>query len=304
MSRVGAAPRAAVPAPSAQPRAAVQISSARAEASRRNGAKSRGPKTPDGKARSAQNALKHGLRAAKYVVLPEEDGAEFAALEAAMVEELAPVGALQTVLARRVAIAAWRLARADRIEVELFAERSWGADPNPGLALIRDGNGTRSFETLLRYRGAAMAEFWRALKTLKALQAEQAARQPAEAARAMAAPASRPGARVAHRPGPDEPERSAALRLDHAMPAPPLPGRALHVSAAPWLRNEPDSRSNLRASVQPGDRASPSSEPRGRDPDPIDVRSLPRSLPISGAPALQSSAPIVNDRRPSLPRRS
>jgi hypothetical protein len=27
------------------------------------------------------------------------------------------------------------------------------------------GNGTRSFETLLRYRGAAMAEFWRALRT-------------------------------------------------------------------------------------------------------------------------------------------
>ena len=39
-----------------------------------------------------------------------------------------------------------------------------------------DGNGPRSFETLLRYRGAAMAEFWRALRTLKALQAEEALR--------------------------------------------------------------------------------------------------------------------------------
>ena len=35
------------------------------------------------------------------MVLPEEDAAEFAALEAALLEELAPVGALQTVLARR-----------------------------------------------------------------------------------------------------------------------------------------------------------------------------------------------------------
>ena len=113
MSGIGAAPRAAVPAP---PRAAVSVSNARAEASRRNGARSRGPKTPEGKARSAQNALKHGLRVPKYVVLPDEDAAEFAELQAALLEELAPVGALQIVLARRVAIAAWRLARADRLE--------------------------------------------------------------------------------------------------------------------------------------------------------------------------------------------
>ena len=102
MSRIGAASCAAVP-----------VSNARATASRRNGARSRGPQSKEGKARSAQNALKHGMRAQKYVVLPDEDAAEFAGLEAALVEELAPVGALQTVLARRVAIAAWRLARAD-----------------------------------------------------------------------------------------------------------------------------------------------------------------------------------------------
>jgi hypothetical protein len=120
-------------------RAAVSVSNARTEASRKNGAKSPGPRTPEGKARSAQNALKHGLRAQKYLVLPEEDADEFAGLEAALIEELAPVGVLQTVLARRVVVAAWRLARADRIEVELFAERRF-RDGGLGNALIRDGN--------------------------------------------------------------------------------------------------------------------------------------------------------------------
>ena len=228
MSGIGAALRAAVP-----------VSNARAEASRRNGAKSRGPKTPDGKARAAQNALKHGLRAQKYLVLPDEDAAEFEVLEAALVEELAPVGTLQTVLARRVAVAEWRLARADRIEIELFAERQ---SPNGdlGLALIRGGNGARSFETLLRYRGAAMAEFWRALRTLKALQAEQAIEAgPALATRVPTAHSGVPTTRppLVHHPRPNEPE-CALARPEYLLDELPA-RRALHEPAAPWLPNEP-----------------------------------------------------------------
>jgi hypothetical protein len=185
------------------------------------------------------------MRAEKYVVLPEEDAAEFADLEAAMIEELAPVGALQTVLARRVAIAAWRLARADRIETDLFQERHI-AGGSLGLAVIRDGHGTRSFETLLRYRGAAMAEFWRALRTLKALQAEQAIEtgpalevHPPEA-HPLDAPLTAPAARrpLVHRPQPDEPER----RLEYILPEPPARGRTLHEPAAPWTPNEPEPR--------------------------------------------------------------
>jgi hypothetical protein len=157
------------------------LPSARAEASRRNGAKSKGPKTPEGKARSAQNALKHGLRAQKCVVLPGERESAFAAFEAALLEELAPQGALQSVLAHRVVAASWRLARSERLEAELFARMMDGG--SMGLALIRDCNGARSFDTLLRYRGGTLAELWRALRTLKALQTEGRAQQVREAAR-------------------------------------------------------------------------------------------------------------------------
>ncbi|MGH6884729.1 MAG: hypothetical protein ACREGK_01475 [Geminicoccales bacterium] len=104
-------------------------------------------------------------------MLPGEDAAAFAAPEAALMEELAPDGALQSLLAARIARAAWRLERAERIEAELF-ERHADRDGNLGLALIRDGNGARAFDTLLRYRGTTLAELWRALRLLKALQAE------------------------------------------------------------------------------------------------------------------------------------
>jgi hypothetical protein len=248
----------------AAPRAAVSVSSARAEASRRNGAKSRGPQTPEGKARSAQNALKHGLRAQKHVVLPDEDAVEFAALEAALHTELAPRGMLQSILVRRIARAAWRLDRADRMEAEMLEERRYG-DAGLGLALIRDGNGTRSFDTLLRYRGAAMAEFMRSLRMLKALQAEQAARPVRAAA-------------LAEAPTPDAPPRPAAV-------APILAAEAVDRPASrDRSPMEPKSCGNPRKSAPPDDR------PSGRNPGPAPVRPLPLPTPGLGRPAVQRSA--------------
>jgi hypothetical protein len=63
-------------------------------------------------------------------------------------------------------------------------ERRYVAEVGVGVALIRDGNGTRSVETVLRYRGAAQAELLRALKALRAEQAATARAIAAEPARA------------------------------------------------------------------------------------------------------------------------
>ena len=203
--------------------------SARARASRINGARSRGPRTAAGKARSSRNALRHGLCAKKLAVLPDEDAAALAAFEAALVAELAPEGALQAVLAERVVSAAWRLARADRIETEVLAFRR-GLDGDLGLALIRDGNGTRAVETVLRYRGAALAEFLRALRTLQALQAEARAGAGLPAAspvrrRARLRPKDFMRARSSHAPSPEPasaPHPAPARGHPAAAPAPRL----------------------------------------------------------------------------------
>jgi hypothetical protein len=166
------------------------LSPARAAASRRNGAKSRGPKTPEGKARSALNALKHGLCAGKAVVIGDEDWDMFDELEAALIEEMAPQSPMQAVLARRIVLATWRLERVERMEAELLAHNMRDT-ASFGLGLSRDCNGPRAFNTLLRYRNSALAEFWRCRSTLEALQAkaaqEQAGAEEAAAKQAAAA---------------------------------------------------------------------------------------------------------------------
>jgi hypothetical protein len=232
------------------------LPSARTEASRRNGAKSRGPKTVEGKACSARNALKHGLRADKFVVLGDEDLDEFDALEAALMAELAPQGALQAVLARRIVAATWRLGRAERMEAELFARNLWGTT-SFGLALIRDSNGPRAFDTLLRYRGGTLAELWRALRTLKALQAEAAAHQEAAAPAVLEAPAPALTARPdepEHRKNPCDWER-ARTPTERSIEPSPAPARLPHPLPPPGARApggepiEPDRRRNPGESV-------------------------------------------------------
>jgi hypothetical protein len=251
---------------------AAPVSNARAEASRRNGAKSRGPKTPEGKARSAQNALKHGLRAQKHIVLQGEDAAEFNALESALIEELAPVGALQSVLAQRVVAASWRLARAERLEAELFAHNHL-AGGSLGLALIRDCNGARSFDTLLRYRGGTLAELWRALRTLKALQAEAAAASPQVSAPEIPI---EPEARgifcdSARRRAESEPAPSPAAIVPAVIPCD-------QASARTKLPDQPESCGNPGNSGRPSGRAAP----RRGDPGPAEPARPPLPIELAG----------------------
>jgi hypothetical protein len=85
-----------------------------------------------------------------------------------------------------------------------------------------------------------MAEFWRALRTLKALQAEaKSVEQPAASARALEASRMRsPLPLAAH--APNEPEGAALeAHVEYVLSERPPRGRTLHEPAAAWLPNEP-----------------------------------------------------------------
>ena len=66
-------------------------STAQVQANRSNAQKSTGPRTAEGKAVAAQNAVRHGLLA-KEVVVKGEDPGEFEFYREQMLAELAPAG--------------------------------------------------------------------------------------------------------------------------------------------------------------------------------------------------------------------
>ncbi len=85
-----------------------QLSEKQLAANRANAKKSTGPRTPEGKARSSQNARRHGVTA-QTLIMTEEDRKAYHAFFVEMMADLAPVGAMETFLAQSVAQEAWRL---------------------------------------------------------------------------------------------------------------------------------------------------------------------------------------------------
>ena len=110
---------------------------ARAESSRRNGHRSRGPVTSDGKARSSRNALRHGVLTADVSSGDSlEEREQFSALREQLQVELAPASLLERSIVELIAATLWRTRKVLRFEAGRALERDTA--PSPLQRLLRE----------------------------------------------------------------------------------------------------------------------------------------------------------------------
>jgi hypothetical protein len=100
---------------------AAPVSEAKLAANRANSQLSTGPVTPEGLAKSSQNARKHGLYS-KQLVAPGEDPADLDALRASLFAEHQPQTETEALLITEMADSYWRLCRARRLEAALLTQ--------------------------------------------------------------------------------------------------------------------------------------------------------------------------------------
>jgi hypothetical protein len=91
----------------------------RSETSRLNGAKSRGPVTPEGRAISSLNAASHGLTA-KTLILRNENEAHFVEIMNAYFDYFQPSNQVEVDLISEMVAARWRLRRVWRYETAIL----------------------------------------------------------------------------------------------------------------------------------------------------------------------------------------
>jgi len=145
------------------------------QASKTNGARSRGPVTPEGKRNSSRNSTRHGLLA-QAMVLEEESVRSFQKLLAAFMDEYQPRTASQVALVETMAVTRWRQSRVWRAQKTAMdrdiaaQQRSAGRNSRALLALLGSPNSVCQQEVLLRYETAFDRQFNRALANLLALQ--------------------------------------------------------------------------------------------------------------------------------------
>ena len=217
---------------------------AQMKANRNNAKKSTGPRTEEGKSRSAKNALKHGLLA-RDTVLPGEDPADFDRQLSSLEEDIQPANSLEFELVRQIADAQWRMRRLTRLETGFLAaavddqrRRTEKYRPDklrPGY----DGetlllgttmlDRTQAFVHLARYDGHLSRRFFRAVKQLADLRRDERKAQEARSSPGSYAATDPYGGRYvpAQAPPPIDTSRLTAGRIGFRLSSDSAPEAAL-----------------------------------------------------------------------------
>jgi hypothetical protein len=195
------------------------ISDARRAAARTNGAKSQGPVTPEGKAKSALNAITHGLTASA-IVLTTESKEKYEPLLASYLERCDPDGPIEIDLVEEIVAAKWQQRRVatmitalmdvtmDRMEKEIRDEfENIDNGVRTVLAFDNEAKQSATLALLNRYAARHAREYHRALRHLREIQSER---------RGQNDPPASPNEKSQNEPKPDlTPEPSTISGTDH-----------------------------------------------------------------------------------------
>jgi hypothetical protein len=166
------------------------VSNLKSETARANGAKSRGPITPEGKEKSSRNALKHGLTAGiGNLLLDCEDPDEFEQTFNKLLGIHEPARPAETDLVEEMAASRWRIRRMWTIETgllnaEILTQQSSpsvsAGDPAVHLASAfhKLADDSHSLALASRYEARLQRTYDRAYKTLRELQQARKSEPP------------------------------------------------------------------------------------------------------------------------------
>jgi hypothetical protein len=139
-------------------------------ANQHNAAFSTGPSTPNGKAASSQNAVKHGLSGG-FVVLPHEDRPEFDRLLGSYRQTFSPNNDHEAFLVERMVESRWKMSRLTRMEAALIQQMTSQdtnrTDPDAVIVAAMLAGNANAYASLQRYSAAAERSYYKAKHELE-----------------------------------------------------------------------------------------------------------------------------------------
>ena len=162
-------------------------SPAQTAANQANAKLSSGPRTPEGKARSARNATSHGLTAADVIVFPGEEQA-FTDLRDGLAQDLRPAGAHQLQVFDQLVYHAWNRRRVRALIAGMVRELGFDPAASPLVEPRITPDISKEYERMNRYLRHHNSGYNRCIRDLRIAQTELAARLAVSVATARALP--------------------------------------------------------------------------------------------------------------------